>query len=73
MFSCYQERKMTKSKEDKDCQCQDCQDACVYKPGWFKPGEIEKVAKYLDVPLEELFKEKLMVDWWEAYQKIFLF
>jgi Fe-S-cluster containining protein len=45
-----------------DCQCQTCQNACKYKPGWFRPGEVEKVADFLQISLNRLFKEKLAVD-----------
>jgi Fe-S-cluster containining protein len=31
------------------------------------PGQVEKVAEYLDVPLEQLFKSKLAVDWLEHW------
>lgn len=54
------------------CSCPDCQAACQHKPGWFKPGEAEKVAAYLNLSLEELFKTKLGVDWWEADPMVFL-
>lgn len=50
--------------KSKDCACKDCREACTYKPGWFVPGQVEKVAEYLYVPLATLFKKKLMVDWW---------
>lgn len=46
--------------------CNRCVNACKTKPGWFAPGEVEKVAEYLDISLAELFKTKLGVDWWEA-------
>lgn len=55
----------------KDCTCKDCQSACAYKPGWFVPGQVEKVAEYLDVPLATLFKKKLMVDWWHDSPNVF--
>ncbi len=44
--------------------CGTCRAACDHKPGWFKPGEAEAVAQYLNVPLADLFKDKLAVDWW---------
>jgi Fe-S-cluster containining protein len=46
--------------------CSSCRAACSHKPGWFLPGEAEKVAEYLGVTLAELFKTRLAVDWWEA-------
>ena len=51
------------SKES--CECDVCRHACEHKPGWFMPGQAEKVAEYLNMSVEELFKTKLMVDWWE--------
>lgn len=30
------------------------------------PGEVEKLAKFLNITLEELFATKLMVDWFET-------
>lgn len=48
-----------------ECSCNDCKAACEFKPGWFKPGEAEKVAEYLGLTMEELFKTKLGVDWYE--------
>ena len=47
-----------------DCSCSICQGACKRKPGWFKPGEAEKVAEFLGISLKELFNNKLMVDYW---------
>lgn len=47
------------------CSCEGCQNACSYKPGWFKFGEIEKVANYLKISLKELFDNYLAVDWYK--------
>ena len=55
-----------------DCTCDICKSACEHKPGWFMPGEVEKVAEYLDIPLQELFNTKLGVDWWVADEDIFV-
>lgn len=55
---------------DKECVCSECKSACQSKPGWFMPGEAEKVAEHLGVSFEELFKTKLSVDWWEAGTEI---
>jgi hypothetical protein len=48
-----------------DCTCPTCQSACIEKPGWFMPGEAEKVAEYLGITLPELFAEHLAIDWWK--------
>ena len=52
-----------------ECSCKTCQNACAYKPGWFLPGEIEKVAEYLNKPLKEVFDEYLAVDWYQDVPK----
>lgn len=54
------------------CMCYNCKSACQNKPGWFMPGEAEHVASYLGISLEDLFKSKLIVDWWEDRPDIFL-
>lgn len=48
------------------CECEACIDACTHKPGWFLPGEIEKVAEFLDLSLKELFDQYLGIDWYSA-------
>ena len=54
------------------CICYKCKSACNHKPGWFMPGEAEHVASHLGISLEDLFKSKLVVDWWEDSPDIFL-
>lgn len=49
-----------------ECACPECTEACSRMPGWFAPGEVEKVAEFLDVTVDELFEKKLSVDWWET-------
>lgn len=46
-----------------ECQCKSCRGACQFKPGWFMPGEVEKAAMLLGVPLPEFFKTRLGIDW----------
>lgn len=50
--------------ESSSCQCIKCQAACMYKPGWFKPGEAERAAKLLDMSFDEFFKKYLGVNWY---------
>lgn len=38
--------------------------ACHRKPGWLAPGDAERIAAHLDVPIEQLFRERLAIDWW---------
>lgn len=64
-------KKMEKGTQQ-SCTCEECKAACQYKPGWFLPGEAEKVAKYLGMSLEKLFKTRLAVDWWEGNPDIFV-
>lgn len=45
------------------CTCDKCVEKCRFKPGWFLPGEAEKVAEYLGISLEELFQKFLMADY----------
>lgn len=45
------------------CTCPRCVDACSHKPGWLKPGDAERIAAYLGVSLEELFRTRLIVDY----------
>lgn len=56
---------MSKLGDKDSCSCNGCTSACHNKPGWFMPGEAEKVAKYLNISSEKLFRTKLMVDWFE--------
>lgn len=47
------------------CACEKCQAVCSHKPGWFIPGEVEKVADFFSITLQELFDRYLMPDSWE--------
>lgn len=50
--------------KETECVCDHCVRCCTIKPGWFKPGEVEKVAEYLKMTVQELFEKYLGVDWW---------
>jgi Fe-S-cluster containining protein len=54
------------------CECPTCQGYCENKPGWFLPGEVEKAADFLGLPLQEFFDRFLSVDWWQGDPAIFL-
>jgi len=58
-------------KPENPCTCKKCQTACR-RPGWFIPGEIEKVSKYLKISVKVLFQTRLVVDWWEDDEPIFV-
>ncbi len=45
-----------------ECSCARCQRACQKKPGWFRPGEIEKTAELLGISTKELFDKYLAID-----------
>ena len=56
-----------------ECKCDKCKAACTVKPGWYKPNELEGLARYLNMPLTEAFRKFLGVDWYEAWESpIFL-
>lgn len=44
-----------------ECSCSKCQKACQRVPGWFRPGEAEKVAEFLDLSMQDLFDQYLGV------------
>lgn len=49
------------------CQCDVCKGACVGKPGWFAPNDIEPLAKAMDITVQELFDKHLQVDWYQNF------
>jgi Fe-S-cluster containining protein len=55
-----------------ECSCDSCQGACRYRPGWFRPDEIEPAARLLGLTVDDFFHAKLAIDWWEADEDIFL-
>jgi Fe-S-cluster containining protein len=55
-----------------ECECSSCKNACKLKPGWFVPGEAEKVADYLQISLKKLFKTKLAVDFYSKGKEVFV-
>lgn len=56
----------------KECKCEKCQDACRHKPGWFMPGEVKCLAKYMGITLKALFEKYLSVDWYVGHPDIFV-
>lgn len=59
-------------KERFECTCDSCRRACSYVPGWFMPGEAEKVAEFLGLSLKEFFDKYLGVNWWVDGGDIFV-
>jgi Fe-S-cluster containining protein len=47
--------------------CRTCIALCEHKPGWFLPGEAEKAAELMGLPITEFFGRWLSVDWWEGH------
>jgi Fe-S-cluster containining protein len=43
------------------CSCQSCQKACLNSPGWFTPNQLEPLAEFLRLSLEEVFRKYLAV------------
>jgi Fe-S-cluster containining protein len=56
--------------ERTECQCNKCQGFCEKVPGWFAPGEAQKVADFLGLPLKKLFKLKLAIEYWLGDSRI---
>lgn len=50
-----------------ECKCQTCLNACSDKPGWFMPGQVEKVAEFLNMKAKDLFKNRIGIDWFEDH------
>jgi Fe-S-cluster containining protein len=55
-----------------DCTCEECVMACKIRVGWFAPGEVARVAEFLKVSEEELFRTKLAIDYWCDEEDIYL-
>ncbi len=53
-----------KYKPTPDCSCEECQDGCKRRPGWFWPGETLKVAEYLNITPRDLYQRYLVMDYW---------
>ncbi|MCB1151694.1 hypothetical protein KDK88_09090 [bacterium] len=43
------------------CDCNDCRAACTNSPGWFMPWEVLRLAKHLDLSVEDCFRKHLAV------------
>lgn len=50
--------------------CNTCISACTRRPGWFMPGQVEVVADALGISLAELFRTRLIVDYWYADDRL---
>jgi Fe-S-cluster containining protein len=61
---------MTCTRESGTCAY--CRAGCTRKPGWFLPGEAERAAEFMGMPLPEFFRAYLAVDWWQGEPDIFL-
>lgn len=43
------------------CDCDDCRAACRNAPGWFTPQQIPRLARHLDLPVDEVFRRFLAI------------
>lgn len=57
-------RDFLKEEPRESCSCGVCAKACEIRPGWFLPGEAEKVAEFLEISFKTLFDERLTVDFY---------
>ena len=63
---------MAKAKTKKElgtvesCECRDCVGACKSKPGWFSPDQMPLLEKHFGMPLKEVFRKYLAVDWLQS-------
>lgn len=46
------------------CTCKECISYCEKRPGWFRPSEMPRLAKFLEIPLKEAFRKYLIADFW---------
>lgn len=49
-----------------NCTCAECVSYCRKTPGWFRPSEIELLARFLHLSVKQLFKQFLIADYWIA-------
>ncbi len=52
------------SREDfsiTSCECDDCRAACRTAPGWFTPQQIPRLARHLDLSIDETFRRYLAI------------
>lgn len=47
-----------------ECSCECCRQACKTRPGWFSPGEVEKLASITGKTVKEIFDQYLAVDFY---------
>ena len=54
------------------CDCESCQSAYRYRPGWFLPEEINKLLTYFKaIDISELLgKDRFAIDWWNDDEEI---
>ena len=47
-----------------ECTCEKCISYCKKRPGWFRPKEIPKLAKFLKMSIKGVFQKYLIADYW---------
>ncbi len=51
------------------CTCARCQAQCAHKPGWLIPRDVDRIAAYLGLSVEQLFSCLLVVDVWSGRRR----
>lgn len=54
------------------CTCKKCISYCKKRPGWFRPKEMLPLAESLEMPLLEVFKKYLIVDFWTGKSQVYV-
>ncbi len=57
----WRRRQASQPWPETSCSCDACKEACLNSPGWFLPGEVERLADYLNLTLEALFRKFLAI------------
>lgn len=54
------------------CACSICVSACRRRPGIFTPDQIAPLAERMGVTVQQLFDERLSIDWWQGDEEFFI-
>ena len=52
------------------CTCDNCVRCCKRNPGWFTPRQMAPLERHYGKPLEQLLATHLMLDWWNADDRL---
>lgn len=56
----------TLTSDKHECSCASCQQACAYRPGFFRRDQIEPLATALNLSVPELVRKHLQVDFFSG-------